>query len=955
MTVDSTPTGIVYTVTSGAAGAEYPLTFPYIDPEDIRAYHATSRAPTYLVYGADYTVAGQTLTTMTELPVGAALAVYRETPVTQEILWVDGQAVYTPDIMRADDKLTLILQEMIDAVSRAVKISREDAAQGMTPEDLLAEIFGARDEAQAAQTGAEAALTAAERCRDEACECAGEAEEAAENAAEATAGEIREEMSGYAQDAASSLTQINAVFDELQNLPAGQRLPVMQIDPTTETLTPEPHGVDPASVADAVDGLTLDIAQGDYALVLTDETVDADGEPHAAVALYRGVGADAGNYTGVFAKVVEDSGPIVPTYALASRMPATPGSLTELDVNYVNWSVGELPQADVAEGALALVQGEHQEQYKLFRRESGQWARKYTGNTFFAAVSEARFIVVNAVVDAFGTGPNYAVMGLNAWVPVTVTDPATPPVTLPVSDTPGDGIVCQGETIGGGYPEWEFVKNLPVDNLDLFGVTKPLDPDSRIWVWFRDAWVPWGSRAVSGDGNADGLPVLAQFRADYTPNGCLSLEVNHGQLSRAVYPEAWARIESIGQTSPEKVQDDAAWLETLETQGWNGNYSSGDGETTFRVPYYPDGWSGFTPPLGASQTKIADFSSIGSTSTTFYSAIVPYDAYVRAAMNTHPGEGGAHIYVNNVLVDRFRAFAKAEYNLYCYAQKGATLKINGWNIESTTDQDGLGLFLTPTLQLPPLHIKLYAVPPTVEQDQLQTVTQAQASMVHVGSSWGMPDYSQAVTVHVTTAPGVQWDAFTIDKDCMVIAGLEFSDSTMADVWIGTNGIIVARGRDLTSAGTTLAVIASGLFKKDDTVIIKSNYNGTRIKQYYSIIPLIKDSGQTAAIPSVQEYVDERINAFPVPKIWGTVSAQGTLLKGGGVSSVSRTGTGIYLITFQSAMPDANYMVSSAGVDCPQTFAKSQEAGSMVLYTTDSAGNPRDPIGGLFSFIVYEIS
>jgi hypothetical protein len=31
MTVDETPTGIVYTVTTGAAGAEYPLTFPYVD------------------------------------------------------------------------------------------------------------------------------------------------------------------------------------------------------------------------------------------------------------------------------------------------------------------------------------------------------------------------------------------------------------------------------------------------------------------------------------------------------------------------------------------------------------------------------------------------------------------------------------------------------------------------------------------------------------------------------------------------------------------------------------------------------------------------------------------------------------------------------------------------------------------------------------------------------------
>ncbi|MDR2820499.1 MAG: hypothetical protein LBB60_08245, partial [Desulfovibrio sp.] len=56
------------------------------------------------------------------LPVGARLAIYRETELTQEILWVDGQAVYTPDIMKADDKAMHILQEFAGQISRAVKV-----------------------------------------------------------------------------------------------------------------------------------------------------------------------------------------------------------------------------------------------------------------------------------------------------------------------------------------------------------------------------------------------------------------------------------------------------------------------------------------------------------------------------------------------------------------------------------------------------------------------------------------------------------------------------------------------------------------------------------------------------------------------------------------------------------------------------------------------------------------
>jgi hypothetical protein len=76
-------------------------------------------------------------------------------------------------------------------------------------------------------------------------------------------------------------------------------------------------------------------------------------------------------------------------------------------------------------------------------------------------------------------------------------------------------------------------------------------------------------------------------------------------LARDVYPNAWARVEAIAQTSPEKVQDDAAWRATLEAQRWNGNYSSGDGSTTFRVPYYPPGWDGLLPVPGKPQTRIA--------------------------------------------------------------------------------------------------------------------------------------------------------------------------------------------------------------------------------------------------------------------------------------------------------------------------------------------------------------
>ncbi|MGD9576215.1 hypothetical protein [Desulfovibrio sp.] len=51
MSVDKTPTGIVYTVTHGTAGQQYPLTFPYIKGADVKAYFVANGKQTVLTNG----------------------------------------------------------------------------------------------------------------------------------------------------------------------------------------------------------------------------------------------------------------------------------------------------------------------------------------------------------------------------------------------------------------------------------------------------------------------------------------------------------------------------------------------------------------------------------------------------------------------------------------------------------------------------------------------------------------------------------------------------------------------------------------------------------------------------------------------------------------------------------------------------------------------------------------
>lgn len=181
MTVSITPTGVVYNVTVPVPGTEYELPFPYIEVQDVKAYYRLGDTDTALNYGSDYTVADQKFVSVSVFPVGAVLAIYRETQITQEILWVDGQAIYAPDIMQADDKLTFIAQEILNDVSRAVKVPRDDP--GQTPEEIIAEVFAARDVAQANAASANQSAVSAAGSRDAAASSAAEASSSATAAA----------------------------------------------------------------------------------------------------------------------------------------------------------------------------------------------------------------------------------------------------------------------------------------------------------------------------------------------------------------------------------------------------------------------------------------------------------------------------------------------------------------------------------------------------------------------------------------------------------------------------------------------------------------------------------------------------------------------------------------------------------------------------------------------------
>ncbi|MDY0258634.1 MAG: hypothetical protein RBR41_03080 [Desulfovibrio sp.] len=296
MSVDNTPTGIVYTVTNGAAGQQYPLTFPYIKDDDVRAYYVHGGTQVTMSLGSGYSVSGQTFTASIALPVGAKLAIYRETDITQEILWVDGQAVYTPDIMQADDKLTFIVQEIAGEVKRAVKVSREEEAGGSTPEALLKSIYTARDdaanaavnsegsaqrsaaqadrsqfEADRAESEADRANTEANRSKVEADRAESAAEVAADDAHAAVAVEVdrataQADRAKDEADRAQSLSNIGpATVDKLGFVKIGDGIAVeadgtISVTPVDFASSEKPGTVKPGLGLTIADGGALNVS-----------------------------------------------------------------------------------------------------------------------------------------------------------------------------------------------------------------------------------------------------------------------------------------------------------------------------------------------------------------------------------------------------------------------------------------------------------------------------------------------------------------------------------------------------------------------------------------------------------------------------------------------------------------------------------------------------------------------
>lgn len=211
-----------YTVTAGVL--EYAVPFALYGTGDVNVSWATAgdtETQTRLAPGSDYSVTvfrdmtgGKVTLADGKVPAGATLAIESAVPLTQELDLSNTATVDTEATEGQLDRMVQMIQQLGDGLSRAVKVNATDSG---TPEDLLASLYKARDDAKDAATAATASEQAAEGSEQAAATSASQAAASAQAAAghEQAARRLLE-------DAQDSYLNINSLTAEAKTLEPGE-------------------------------------------------------------------------------------------------------------------------------------------------------------------------------------------------------------------------------------------------------------------------------------------------------------------------------------------------------------------------------------------------------------------------------------------------------------------------------------------------------------------------------------------------------------------------------------------------------------------------------------------------------------------------------------------------------------------------------------------------------------
>lgn len=211
-----------YTVTAGVL--EYVVPFALYGTGDVNVYWAAAgdkETQTRLAPGTDYSVTvfrdmtgGKVTLADGKVPAGATLAIESALPLTQELDLSNTATVDTETTEGQLDRMVQMIQQLDDGLSRAVKVNATDSS---TPEELLASLYKARDDAKDAAKAAAASERAADESEQAAADSASDAA-----ASEQAAAEHEQAARQLLEDAQDTFLNINSITAEAETLEPGQ-------------------------------------------------------------------------------------------------------------------------------------------------------------------------------------------------------------------------------------------------------------------------------------------------------------------------------------------------------------------------------------------------------------------------------------------------------------------------------------------------------------------------------------------------------------------------------------------------------------------------------------------------------------------------------------------------------------------------------------------------------------
>lgn len=215
MTIVSTNTVEQYA--GDGVQTEWPVTFPFHRPEDVRAVVTGVGGDRVLTYGTDYAVAalpggGGSMTTMPGTPgapgmvgTGERLTLWLDQPFTQEMDLRNTGVLDAEMLERGFDRLTLMAQQLREEVGRCVKVPLTD--QSTRTDELLAGIAANVGRAEMAALNAEVRATDAGTEADRAGAARADVLEARDDVVQAVADARNEVL------ASAAFVPIGAILD----------------------------------------------------------------------------------------------------------------------------------------------------------------------------------------------------------------------------------------------------------------------------------------------------------------------------------------------------------------------------------------------------------------------------------------------------------------------------------------------------------------------------------------------------------------------------------------------------------------------------------------------------------------------------------------------------------------------------------------------------------------------